>query len=164
MAYKWGPLRSPRDDTWEPINLDDVLWWIVMNHFKMVLIHENGDLFTNSFRCLKCRVSWTLFSAILGVGFPFHKPYPYNLYDGEDEPSVLGIWNVWWSMVIQLTSWSLAAHLWRIGISPLQKRLVFPTKTPIFQGLWLLNFGWCNKQKKLENFVNLSGSFHWHEA
>ena len=30
---------------------------------------------TKNFRYLKCRVSWTLFLALLGVGFPLHKPY-----------------------------------------------------------------------------------------
>ncbi len=35
-------------------------------------------------------VAWTLFSAILGLGFPLHTPYPYSLYHGEDEPSILG--------------------------------------------------------------------------
>ena len=28
----------------------------------------------------KLEESWTLYSAILGVGFPLHKTYPYNLY------------------------------------------------------------------------------------
>ena len=37
-------------------------------------------LFTKSFRYLKWRVSWTWNKAILGVGFPLHKPYPYSLY------------------------------------------------------------------------------------
>ena len=37
--------------------------------------------FTKNFvRYLKWRVSWTLYPAILGVGFPLHKPYPYSLY------------------------------------------------------------------------------------
>ena len=31
-----------------------------------------------------------LFSAVLGMEIPLHKPYPYSLYDGEDEPSILG--------------------------------------------------------------------------
>ena len=35
---------------------------------------------TNMFRYLKWRVSWALYKAILGVGFPLHKPYPYSLY------------------------------------------------------------------------------------
>ena len=35
---------------------------------------------TKTLRYLNSRVSWTLFSAILGVGFPLHKPYPYSLY------------------------------------------------------------------------------------
>ncbi len=35
---------------------------------------------TKNFRYLEWRVSWTLCSAILGVGFPLHKPYPYSLY------------------------------------------------------------------------------------
>ena len=39
------------------------------------------------FRYLKWRVSWTLWPAILWMGFPLHKPYPYSLYRiyiGED--------------------------------------------------------------------------------
>ena len=32
-----------------------------------------------------------------GGGFSLnHKPYPYSLYDGEDEPSILATWKVWW--------------------------------------------------------------------
>ncbi len=31
-----------------------------------------------------------LFSAVLGMGIPLHKPYPYSLYDGEDEASIWG--------------------------------------------------------------------------
>ena len=41
--------------------------------------HSKLDV-NNHFRYLKWRVSWTLFSAILMVGFPLHKPYPYSLY------------------------------------------------------------------------------------
>ena len=35
---------------------------------------------TNHFRYLKWRVSCTLFPAVLGGGFPLHKPYPYSLH------------------------------------------------------------------------------------
>ena len=45
--------------------------------------------FHQKFQVPKMEESWALFSAILGVGFPLHKPYPYSLYHSEDT-SVLG--------------------------------------------------------------------------
>ena len=53
--------------------------------------------FTKSFRYQTWRYR-TLFLAILEVGFPFHKPYPYSLYIGEDT-SILGTGNVWWTII-----------------------------------------------------------------
>ena len=49
-------------------------------------------MFTKNFRYLKWRVSSTLFTAFLGMGFPLHKPYPYSLYRFSDS-SILGTWN-----------------------------------------------------------------------
>ena len=40
-------------------------------------------------RYLKWRNPEPYYKAILGVGFPLHRPYLYSLYDGEDE-SILG--------------------------------------------------------------------------
>ena len=41
---------------------------------------------------------YTIFGYFGGGETPLQKPYPYSLYDGEDS-SILGTWNVWWSMV-----------------------------------------------------------------
>ena len=61
---------------------------------------ETNPKFTKSFRYLKWRVSWTLSLAILGVGFPWHKPYIQLI---SVSTSILGPWNVWWQMYLDYT-------------------------------------------------------------
>ena len=67
-----------------------MLWEYIRNRKYMVVLQNNGApnedkpnrLYTTSPRIWlhKMEESWTLFMAILGVGFPLHKPYPYRLY------------------------------------------------------------------------------------
>ena len=41
------------------------------------------------------------YKAILGMGFPLHKPYPYSLY----RSSYLHGINVWWKKYGETTTW-----------------------------------------------------------
>ena len=43
-------------------------------------IEKTITMFHQEFQVPKMEESWTLCSAILRVGFPLHKPYPYSLY------------------------------------------------------------------------------------
>ena len=65
-----------RQESWGKMILPFVdlsAFWFVL--FSFILVQK----ITKNFRYLKWRY-WTLFSAILGVGFPLHRPYPYSLY------------------------------------------------------------------------------------
>ena len=58
------------------------------------------ELNHQEFQVPKMEESWTLFSAILGVGFPLHKGhklYPYSSY--RLSTSILGTWNFWFSTI-----------------------------------------------------------------
>ena len=50
---------------------------------------------TQHFRYLKWRYTEP-YKAILRVGFPLHKPYPYSLYRWVVSTFILGTCNVWW--------------------------------------------------------------------
>ena len=77
MVKKWRDLqiRDKKVTTW-------ITWSMILQGTHLF---KNAPLkfrpfFPKHFRYLKWRVSWALCSAILEVGFPLHKPYPYCLY------------------------------------------------------------------------------------
>ena len=53
--------------------------FIGVNGHPLILSTSRTSQFTKSFRYPKCRYQ-VPYKAILVVGFPLHKPYPYSLY------------------------------------------------------------------------------------
>ena len=100
--------------TWRENSPHDELgdFWLKSKGWKGDLSNlGNQSKVTKNFRYLKWRFSWTLFLAILEVGFPYIGRI-HTAYIGEDS-SILGTWKVWWK--------KLAARSFGIFFQPTEK-------------------------------------------
>ena len=98
---------------WLAFFMDTPIIYRVFIHPRWLFgISEPSTFVTKNFRYLKWRVSWSLFSAVLGMGKLPYISRIHTAYIGEDS-SILGTWNVWWYMDIP---WKSKTTNWMIQI------------------------------------------------